>query len=651
MRVAGIDWTTISAGFLNMDVLQKSVEFHQFLDSLLTVQDCTQDVFSGEYKASGLVAGTTTPFSAFVGQKNDRATVVISKHVPVTGSMNAEQVEVKGLELLANLSCACGKEVDDPLPVISQQVVSVGQSLESSRVYLTHSSPFYEGWSGAVVQTRTFAGDRGLAPLPLSSARFIASLYCLGHWKAKGILPDVWVLCERNQGSIIALGCRSNGQASPCSIFTLKEGDIASDANPVTDNAKLLTGTVFSEYDIMNSSFDEEIQSGEFRIKFAWTDPDGMLSSPPESSDAILQVSSVPGDQFSPVLVMYEELHSLYRLCSVLNGGMEWQTGDCEDSEGVLTLGHKTAREVDSFIQDMAHPLTKPADITVTSPTTDHMIYEPRTDLDFTERLWLFCRDVRSFEELQIVFAEVFKALLLGKIQPFVHRKSTSTLALLLRQVLLSPGETLLQETALKFQLLLTEARLLPCLVQLGIEKMQRDYRSFFVGTDICPAKQFDRFFSPTSCSPLVQCLELCRVHSILELNASIMKILRLPNTALLSTFTKAAMEVLMADPHFQCLGPTPVFSLPLPAYSPVLKSVVAMCSKLSPAVWCLTSEQRMGDGQGNRNGKERTEHGMSGQNRSGKERVVYLLRNQPLFRYLSGDTDVYLHKCYCETN
>ena len=619
-----------------MELLERSKEFRLFLESL-TAQDCSEEVFAGEYKAFLLKEGTTTPFTAFVGQR-ERPTVIISKHVTETseassvGLSDSRDLKHQGLELLVDLSISNGTKVvsDDHLPITTHKFVPIGQPLESRRVYLTKSSPFYGGWEGNVIQTSTCARDNGLVPVMLNSARYIASLYSLGVRKAVGgTLPDVWILCERNQQKIIALGCcKSSDLESPLHIFTVEEGKDVD-----VKNTKTLNGTAFSEYNIANNSFGETMQSGEFRIQFAWNNPDGMLSPPPESADAILSISSLPGDQFSPVLSVYQELQSLYRLCNILEKKGEWPV--CEDEEGILESGNKMVDELDIFIQDMASPLPKQTDITVISPTTDRMkIQEPRTNLDFTERLWLFCHDMKRIDEIRLVFAEAFKALLLGKIQPFVHRKSNSVLALLLRQVLLSPNkETALQETATKFQLLLTEGRLLPCLIHIGIEKLQRDYQSFFIGTNICSADQFDRFFialsssssSSSSSSLLSQCLELCKLHSVLELDASIMKMLPLPNTDLLSSFTKAAMEVLRTDPQYQPFEITPTFSFPLPAYSQVLKYVVAMCSKMAPETWCLSSK---GD-------------------------TVYLLRNQPLFGYLQEEPlseKVYAHKCFCET-
>lgn len=623
-----------------MELFNKSEAFHQFLRSL-PQQEC-EKVFSETYRVSVLGVGCSTPFSSFVGQR-DRPTVVISKHAPKASelslSVNDNSGNLEGLETIADHSSNYA-EHDDPLPVTVQKTVPVGQPLTNNRVYLTHSVPFYGGWSGANIKSVTCATrDRGLIPLPLDSARYICSLYSLGTWKATDTLPDVWVVCERNMRGVVALGCAYDAPKRALLTFTVEDGGTGPrvDMKSKLDKTNVSAASVFSEYDIISGSFEENGQpGGGFKMEFAWHDPDGMLSSPPRSSSGILKLSNKPGDPFSPVLFMFEELKSLYRLCEIAKG-VTW-TAAKDSEEEVLALSDKTiSKEIEVFIEEIAHPLTQPADITVMSPTSDHMIYEPRTDLDFTERLWLFCRDVTSFDDLKLVFSEVFKAVLLGKVQPFVHRKSTSKLALLLRQFLLSPDGAGRQDAALKFQhLLVTEARLLLYLIQLGVEKIKRDYRSFLVGTDICSSEQFERFFEPASSTPLAQCLELCKLHAVLELNVSIMRMLKLPTT-ILSSFTRAAMEVLVKDQDYQPFSPTPTFCIPLPAYSPALKSVAAMCSELSPTVWSLaTNEQR----------KDRSD--------SLSVDVIYLIRNEPLFCYLQTsadpqDNEYHLYKCQCQ--
>ena len=624
-----------------MELSNKSEEFHQFLRSLQPLQKC-EKVFSETYKASVLGVGCVTPFIPFVGPRDDRLTVIISKHVPKAGEpVTDESGNLEGLEIIANISDSYSKGVDDPLPISTHHSVTVGQPLAGNKAFLTHSLPFHEGWSGPSIKTTTSARDCGLVPLPLNSARFVASLYSLGCWKATETLPDVWILCERNLRGVVALGCACDAPKGKLHTFVVEANGTASKLDVATKlgkaEANLSAGSAFSEYDI-TSEEDGQIGTG-LKIEFSWQAPDGMLSPPPECSNAVLKLSSKPGDPLSPVLFMHEELKSLFRFCEIASG-KSWEM----DSEEVV-LNRTIGKDIEAFIREVAHPITHTADITVLSPMSDHMIYKPRTDLDFTERLWSFCRDVSSFDDLKLVFSEVFKAVLIGKVQPFVHRKSTSMLASLLRQVLLSRDEAGRQDAALKFQhLLVTESKLLLYLIQLGMEKIKRDYRSFFVGTDICSAEQFERFFDPALSTPIAQCIELCRIHTVLELNVSVMRMLKLP-TVILSSLTRSAMEVLAKDPNYQPFDSTPVFNIPLSAYSPGLKSVVAMCSKLSPAVWSLATSS-----------SDRKKQARAREASEGVD-VVCVLQSSPLLSYLhdsdsigSKDEEYCLYKCLCET-
>lgn len=631
-----------------MEFLKKAEQFRELLESLSHKHDFTGKVtFLEEYDVSVLGANTTTPFTNFIGGR-DRLTVIMSRHLSeeTDSRINKGPDNIEGMELLVDLDDSGKmKPQGDTLPISSEMNVDIGRPLTRSRVYLNNSSLLHEGWSGAEVVTSTSARDGGLVPIPLDSARFIASLYCLSYRKAKELLPDVWIACEPNNRKIIALGCVSESSNSPVRVIMVEDQGTGSEPDlkirtDISKTIKSSSTTAFSEYDIMGNSADDTEQiADDFKIQFSWNDPDGMLAPPSENSDAVLKMSTTPGGLFSPVLPTFQELKSLHTLSEIACSKMDWPSSG-EDREVDPTAEDKRVKEVENFIENMANPFNRPTDVTVISPSTDYAIFEPRTDLDFTEQLWMLCRNVSSFGELQGMCARVFKAVLQGKVQPFVHRSSTSTLSSLLRQVLLNPDGVNLEDTALKFQLLLSESKLLPCIVQIGIEKLKNDYRSFFLGADICSAEQFGKFFfrnsppsSPTSTptlSPLEQCLELCRLHSVLELNAAVMKMIRLPSTIILSTFTKAAMEVFTKDAGFQPFAKTPVFTIPLPAYSPVLKSVVALCSKLSPVIWCMTTRGKTSRGN-----------------------TVYLAGSRPLFNYLLQDNKngdcYYLYKCSCE--
>lgn len=633
-----------------MSIVNISEEFYQLLQTLSS-QEGTSDVFQ-EYEAAALGPDTITPFTDFTGQR-DRPTIIISRHNDSNkdieeNSLSKSESNIEGLELIAELSTTLNSSEakSEPVPILSHQAVAIGHPLTSKRVYLAKSAPFHSAGSNSMINTAIFAQGH---PLSLDSARYVISLYALGCRKAKNLeSPDIWVLCESSRQHIIALGCTYNHLNSTLMTFTVVEEELTTAADLKLKTTELVSlrnspTNLFSEYEVASGTTD---CAGQLNIQFSWTEFDGLFGPPPESADAVLKVACMPGDMFSPVLSMYHELRSLYRLCQLAsdpNAVTDW----CH-SEEVLDSNTKTtitSDAIEDFIREMAHPLDSQADVTVLSPSTANMIYEARSDLDFAERLWLFSHSISNYSDLQYLFAEVFKAVVLHKVQPFVHRKSTSTLAQLLRQVLLSPDGGNLQEVAMKFQLLLTEKRLLACLVQIGIEKIKRDYQSFLIGADICSAEQYESFFTPSNCSSQIeQCIELCKIHSILELDALLMKMLKLPSSVL-SGFTRAAMEMLKKDNSYEPFTRSPTFSIPLPGFSPALKSVVALCSKLSPAVWCLTADSSA------------LRQPWSFRHNT-TDKASYLIRSQPLLHYTSMDSTTssqksdmcYSYKCLCET-
>ena len=131
-----------------------------------------------------------------------------------------------------------------------------------------------------------------------------------------------------------------------------------------------------------------------------------------------------------------------------------------------------------------------------------------------------------------------------------------------------------------------------------------------------------DHFFGSSS-NLREQCDLLCKLHNVLELAASALTFLKLPTTTL-SSLTKVALEVYSKE-TFEGFATTPIFCLPIPAYSPALKFVTSLCAKLSPKTWVLSScSNTAGEGR---------HTGMS----------VTVMQNVPLFQTITplpADTD-----------
>ena len=649
-----------------MDLLGKASEFHDFLHSLAASSKQQIDpverfrVYGEEYAVTVLPAGTATPFNDFTGQLGG-ITLVFSKCEPTeTQSPNNEL----GLSIVDTSPSSIAEEcehsrihlVKDKFPCISYQTVNVGQPLSHKRTYLTQSTPLHSGNVGCLVADSTLAYDAGLIPLSLDKARYIVSLYALASRHAKSQLPNVWVICKDEKRNIVALGCsftlNTVGKGSLKSFMvTIEEVFVetqlsSSEKHGAKSKEMFSNGGdyfVFSEYEIANCSAavvndTEEKLAGDLTVQFAWNSPDAVLCPPSEGADAVVKISATPGYLFSPGLATYNELNTLLRLCEIAVGKSTWSClSESVDEEGVTGTQSSIkplSDKVSSFLEDVSSPLYQPAEVTVVSPTSENKVYEARKDLDFAERLWLFAKDATSLEDLQQIFAEVFKAVLLGKVQPFIHRSSTSALSSLLRRVLLAPNMDEKQDLAPKFQNLLTESKICVCLVQLGIEKMTRDYRAFFIGADVATGDQLDQFISSSQSSQLDLCHTLCKLHCILELMSSALSFLKLPPPTLSALF-KSALEV-YKEKTFVGFSTTPVFSLPLPAYSSAHKSLISFCSSLSPKKWVLSQQTTSNSGSGS------------------TKRAVTMYRSQPLLQSLveieiEDESRYYVYKAHCE--
>ena len=510
-------------------------------------------VFQDSFRLTTLPDPTLSPFAPFTGRLRG-PTVVVGAHDPEA------------------------QEDAKPLPLRSYKLVNTSQPLSHNRQFLCQAESFYPGRAGGCCgEMCVVSADAGFRALSLDRARYVVSLFSVACSAAllEGPL-SVWVYCHG--APVAVLGAAYDCGSLRCYQLHFQRSLSEEEAHSkMTKKISRPLSSVFSEYAITEEEYSS---SGRLVVQFGWTDADSWLSPPPESADAVLRLSVTPGSHLSPVLACYQELSALLHLCKVEQGTADWH------GSGEPLLSSHTA----SFLEELSSPSLQPLPVAVLSPSAELAVYKPRQDLDFAEQLWVFAKDVQSMEDLQQLMAGVFKAVLLGQVEPFIHKGSKSTLAVLFRQVLLSGSPEHRQALAPRFQTLLSSSNLISCLAQLGIEKMNRDYRCFFVGSDVLSAQYFDDFIrevSAPSASLLEQCeQQLCSMHTVLELTGSLLAFLNLP-AATLTSLAKAALEECRRTPE-SCgeLAASPVFALPLPAYSPGLKSVVALCANLAPSQW-----------------------------------------------------------------
>ncbi|KAM4650288.1 protein zwilch homolog isoform 5-T17 [Amazona ochrocephala] len=99
-------------------------------------------------------------------------------------------------------------------------------------------------------------------------------------------------------------------------------------------------------------------------------------------------------------------------------------------------------------------------------------IFSERGDLDFAEQLWCKMKCVSSYQELIACFTLVLESLECGEIQPWIHHGSGSLLSKLIQQSYHGKMEAVSLTGITPVQMLL----------EIGLDKMKKDYVNFFIG-------------------------------------------------------------------------------------------------------------------------------------------------------------------------
>ncbi|KAM8972327.1 protein zwilch homolog [Pelodytes ibericus] len=359
-------------------------------------------------------------------------------------------------------------------------------------------------------------------PVPTMRARQLLSSYTLAHnpnmtqlrdEKPVEVLPPMWVRCDGSdaegtcwlgaepikagRNEITGMSFRMVTCTGPTldktsypSLQTLRR------SHKERHHSSAMQTKGFAQYDLFGTNAVESSvidSQSSIMVDFVWNSVDNILQIPPLTSAATLNIKVESGDLRSPVYPVYKELDFLLVLAEGLKTGVtEWP--ETTESRPAVELVQELLNELKNKLDGINNTMPKQesekvkSDAAAVDSSIQSFITE-RGDLDFAEMLWCKMRkSVASYQDVVNCFSLVIQSLKQEEVHPWIHRGSSSTLSKLIQQSYHGSSQNISLTG-------LTPIRLL---LEIGLDKMKKDYINCFIGQDLATFNYLDYFISPS---------------------------------------------------------------------------------------------------------------------------------------------------------
>ncbi|XP_054692857.1 protein zwilch homolog isoform X2 [Grus americana] len=326
-------------------------------------------------------------------------------------------------------------------------------------------------------------------------------------------------------------------------------------AHKMKHHSSIVMTKGFAQYELIRAAAIEDTiveSESNIYVDITWNTVDKILETPPLISAATLNITLESGDPRSPVYQLYRELQFLLALAEGLKTGVtEWP--EPLESESAVELVQEfltdLKKKLDGYcISGNKNETEKIKCDTAAVDSSIKSIFSERGDLDFAEQLWCKMRSVSSYQELIKCFTLILKSLEHGEIQPWIHQGSSSLLSKLIQQSYHGKIEVVSLSGITPIQMLL----------EIGLDKMKKDYVSFFIGQELATLTYLDYFIS-TSVDLQEQVHRVQKLHHMLEIMVSCTVLLQFKHENLFP-LTQICMKYYKENP----LNVKHVFQLPI---------------------------------------------------------------------------------------
>ncbi|KAM8861744.1 protein zwilch homolog [Synchiropus picturatus] len=407
--------------------------------------------------------------------------------------------------------------------------------------------------------------ELGPEPLSVKKARNLLSLYTLSHnaqviTDNSSALDPLWVRCDMSDpASTTWLGAETVCTGSK--VCGMKFYSVTS-KGPAEDRKSFLTLDGLKQEHKKRHHSTTMVTRGSARfllygstiventaiksqstvtVDLQWSHVERILETPPLSSTATLNIKVASGCMRSPMFSMFRELEFLQVLADGLRTGEpEWM--EPLEITSPVTLVKVFLEELQNTVKTLQVPAEKKVEGQASNNETDTPIFNSlleRGNLDFIEKLWVqMWKSVTSYQHIGDCLKLVIDTLRYGDIKPWIHRDSSSSLSKLILQ-------SYHQQIA---HVSLTGVTPVHMLLEMGLDKMRRDYINYLIGEELTTLNHLGYFLN-TEVDLQEQVTRLRKLHHLLEIILTCSTFLGLPYDRLFA-LTQSCLQHYRTNPY-----------------------------------------------------------------------------------------------------
>uniref|UniRef100_A0A673TEE6 Protein zwilch n=1 Tax=Suricata suricatta TaxID=37032 RepID=A0A673TEE6_SURSU len=392
----------------------------------------------------------------------------------------------------------------------------------------------------------------GPLALPVGRARQLIGLYTMAHNPNMThlkinhpvtALPPLWVRCDSSDPEGTCwLGAElvtTNDSITGIVLYTVSckaDKNYSVNLEDLKSSHKkrhhlsTVTAKGFAQYELFKSTaLDDTLAPSHTTITLdiSWSPVDEILQTPPLSSTATLVLAD-------GLRTGVSEWPEPLEVKSAVDLVQEFLT-DLNKLDG---FGDSTKKDTETVKHDSA-----------AVDRSIECLFTVRGDLDFAEQLWFkMSSSVISYQDLVKCFTLIIQCLQRGDIQPWLHSGSNSLLSKLIHQSYHGTMDTVSLSGTIPVKMLL----------EIGLDKLKKDYISFFIGQELASLNHLEYFITP-SVDIQEQVHRVQKLHHILEILVSCMLFIK-PQHELLFALTQSCIKYYKQNP----LDEQHIFQLPV---------------------------------------------------------------------------------------